>query len=394
MVIPVRIAARARKLRESIDAHRARYHEHDDALISSEALDSLKHELTTLEEAYPGLVTPDSPSMRVEGIVLPELTKVTHEVSQWSFNDVFSIEELRAFDVRVKKGLLKSFGYEVLPTYDCELKIDGLKIVLTYRSGVLVVAATRGDGTVGEDVTHNIRTIASVPERLKRPIDLIVEGEVFMTRSGFSELNILREKKGEQPFANMRNAAAGSIRQLDSSIAAKRPLEFFCYDLAQSSDELPSTQTEELAFIKKVGLPVNPYSMHVSAIEEVKKYWEKWQGAAREKEDYQIDGVAIKVEERVQQEALGYTGKAPRFAVAFKFPAQQVTTVVEDITLQVGRTGVLTPVAHLRPVSVAGTVVARATLHNDDFIREKDIRVGDTVILQKAGHNTGNCAGA
>ncbi len=385
MSVPVRIATRARKLRQSIDVYRARYHERDETPISPEALDSLKHELTTLEEAYPELVTHTSPSVRVAGTVLPELTKVTHEVQQWSFNDVFTIEELRAFDVRVKKGLLKSFGHEVVPTYDCELKIDGLKIVLTYRSGVLAVAATRGDGTVGENVTHNIRTIASVPEKLKRPIDLIVEGEVFMTQSGFSTLNVLREKNGEQPFANLRNAAAGSIRQLDSAIAAARPLDFFCYDAVKSSEELPETQTKELAFIKKMGLPVNPYSMHVETIENVKEYWEKWHGVAREKEDYQIDGIAIKVEERIQQEALGYTGKAPRFAVAFKFPAEQVTTVVEDITLQVGRTGVLTPVAHLKSVAVAGTVVARATLHNEDFIREKDVRVGDTVILQKAG---------
>ncbi len=385
MSIPVRITTRAKKLRETIAKYRTRYHKHDESPISPEALDSLKYELTTLEEAYPELITSDSPTQYVSGTVLPELTKVTHQVKQWSFNDVFNMEELRAFDARGRRALLKVYGYDIVPTYDCELKIDGLKVVLTYSRGKLVLAATRGDGIVGEDVTHNIRTISSIPEKLKQPIDIIVEGEVFMTRSGLSNLNSQREKKGEPPFANPRNAAAGSIRQLDSAIAAQRPLAFFCYDAVKSNKPLPDTQTNELAYIAKLGLPVNPYAMHVDTIDGVMAYWKKWQGIAREKEDYQIDGIAVKVEERAQQEALGYTGKAPRYAIAYKFPAQQVTTIVQDITLQIGRTGVLTPVAHLRAVSIAGSTVARATLHNEDFINEKDIRIGDTVILQKAG---------
>ena len=384
MTVPVSISSRVAKLRKTIANYRKAYHEQDESPISSGALDSLKHELTQLEEAYPDLLTKDSPSQKVAGTVLPEFVKVKHEVAQWSFNDVFNEEELRLFDERVRRVLLK-FGYTKKISYDCELKIDGLKIVLTYRSGKFVLAATRGNGVVGEDVTHNIRTIASVPEHLSRPIDIIVEGEVFMTRSGFEKLNALRTKKSEPQFANPRNAAAGSIRQLDSDIVAKRPIEFFCYDLAKTSEPFPKTQTEELKELSKLGLPVNKHATCVNSIEEIIAFWKKWQGKARDKEDYQIDGVAIKIDSHEAQEILGYTGKAPRFAVALKFPAEQVTTIIEDITLQVGRTGVLTPVAHLKPVTVAGTSVARATLHNEDFILEKDIRIGDTVVLQKAG---------
>ncbi|HQU07708.1 MAG: hypothetical protein B7X04_01710 [Parcubacteria group bacterium 21-54-25] len=384
MPVPKHIQRRAHKLRASIDAYRARYHEKDESPISPEALDALKHELAIIEEAYPELVTPESPTQKVAGAALPELVKVRHAVSQWSFNDVFDEAELRAFDERVRRGLAKR-GHAVAPTYDCELKIDGLKIVLTYANGTLVTAATRGDGVTGEDVTHNIRTIVTVPERLTRPINLIAEGEVFMTRSGLATLNAARKKTGEPLFANPRNAAAGSIRQLDPAMAAARPLALFCYDVARTSEPLPPTQSAELAYLAELGLPVNPHHQHADTIDAVLAYWKHWQGRAREKEDYQIDGIAVKVEDRAQQEVLGYTGKAPRFATAFKFPAEQVTTVVEDIALQVGRTGVLTPVAHLKPVAVAGTVVARATLHNEDFITEKDIRIGDTVILQKAG---------
>ena len=385
MTIPIHIKKRAKKLRESITTYRARYHERDESPISPEALDSLKHELSVLEEAYPELVTKESPTQKVAGAPLPELVKVRHEVAQWSFNDAFDENEVRAFDARAARALEKKIGYRVAPTYDCELKIDGLKIVCTYRAGELTVAATRGDGKVGEDVTHNIRTIKCVPQKLARRVDIIAEGEVFMTRSGLEALNASRKKEGKPLFANPRNAAAGSLRQLDARVAASRPLSVFMYDLARTSDPFPKCQTDELAYLAELGLPVNPHHRRARTIEEVIHYWKHWQGRAREREDYQIDGVAIKVEEREYQEALGYTGKAPRFAIALKFPAEQVTTVLEDITLQVGRTGVLTPVAHLKPVSVAGSTVARATLHNEDFIREKDIRIGDTVILQKAG---------
>jgi DNA ligase (NAD+) len=378
MSAPKEAAERAAQLRETIAKYRALQHEQDQTPISPEALDSLKYELHELEGKYPELVTPDSPTQVVAGAPLPFLLKVTHKVPQWSFNDAFTEEDIRAFDKRARKIT----GTD--PSYALELKIDGLKIVLTYEKGQLISAATRGDGVIGEDVTHNIRTISSIPQKLPRPIDIVVEGEVYLTRSGLAKLNTLRKKQEEPVFANPRNAAAGSIRQLDPSIAAARPLQVFVYDIAQLSEPLPSTQSGELELLHKLGFPVNPEHNHADTLEEVFSYWRKWE-KGKGKLDYQLDGVVLKVESRREQEMLGYTGKAPRFAIAYKFPPEQVETILEDISLQVGRTGKLTPVAHLRPVSVAGTTVARATLHNEDFIKQKDIRIGDTVILQKAG---------
>lgn len=384
MKAPREIVSRVAKLRTTIDTYRSLYHERDESPISPEALDSLKHELATLEREYPELVTPGSPTQTVAGLVRPELSKVKHLVPQWSLDDAFSEDDVRAFDERVRRALLRE-GVETLPAYSAELKIDGLHIVLTYEAGKLVTAATRGDGRVGEDVTHNVRTIGSIPHVLRESVSLVVEGEIFMTRSGLLKLNKEQEKLGKPVFANPRNAAAGSLRQLDSSIAAKRPLDAFLYDIDAISTESPSTQSQELSSIEALGLPVNPHRIGGATVDEVIAFWKKWSGKAREKEDYLIDGVVIKVDDCTLQELLGYTGKGPRFAIAYKFPAEQVTTIVEDITLQVGRTGVLTPVAHLKPVSVAGSTVARATLHNEDFIVEKDLRIGDTVILQKAG---------
>jgi DNA ligase (NAD+) len=270
------------------------------------------------------------------------------------------------------------------PTYVCELKIDGLKIVLTYEKGILKTAATRGDGIVGEDVTHNVRTIDSVPLKLTRPIDCIVEGEVWMSEAALKKTNERRKKDDEPLFANPRNAAAGSIRQLDPKIAASRGLDTFIYDVAQTSEKLPQTQYEELKYLQGLGFKVNSHFELMGSIDEVIEYWNKWKSKNKSL-GYWIDGIVVKVNEHALQERLGYTGKAPRFAIAFKFPAEQVTTVVEDIVLQVGRTGVLTPVAHLRPVLVAGSTVSRATLHNEDEIKRLDVRIGDTVILQKAG---------
>lgn len=379
------IQGRAEKLRAAITQYRAAQHGGKEVGISDEALDSLKHELAELERAHPELVTPDSPTQVVVGAIAPGLKKVRHQVPQWSLDDAFDEKELRSFDERVRRGLAKALGKEVSPTYTAELKIDGLHIVLTYERGELTTAATRGDGVIGEDVTHNVRTITGVPQTLSNSVDIIVEGEVYMTRSGIARLNKEREKTGEALFANPRNAAAGSLRQLDSRVAASRPLGMFLYDIDAYSNDLPETQQSELETIKSLGLPVNPHSIQASRIEDIIPFWNSWHGKKRDKEDYQIDGVVVKVNEREYQEALGYTGKGPRFAIALKFPAEQVTTVIEDISLQVGRTGVVTPVAHMAPVSVAGTVVARATLHNEDFIREKDIRIGDTVVLQKAG---------
>ena len=378
-MIPGDVRARYEKLKELINHHRVQYHVYDREEISQAALDSLKHELSQIEASHPSLITPDSPSQRVAGAPLPQFKKVPHKVPQWSFHDAFTSDDMREFDARVQRFL----DGEV-PTYLCELKIDGLKVVLEYEKGILKTAATRGDGTVGEDVTHNIRTIESVPLSLMRPVDIIVEGEVWMSERGLQKLNEVRAREGQPLFANPRNAAAGSIRQLDPRIAAARELDVFIYDVARTSDEFPPTQADELTYLKQLGFKVNAHSRVAASIDEVIGFWEEWKKKGR-KQAYWIDGVVVKVNERRYEEQLGYTGKAPRFAIAFKFPAEQVTTIVEDIVLQVGRTGVITPVAHLSPVAVAGTVVSRATLHNEDEIRRLDVRIGDTVILQKAG---------
>lgn len=381
-MIPAEVRERYTKLKESINRHRTLYHVHDKEEISPEALDSLKHELVALEKEHPALITPDSPSQRVAGSPLPGFRKIRHTVPQWSLNDAFSEEDIREFDTRVKRFLASSFK-DPKPTYMSELKIDGLKVVLTYGKGLLMSAATRGDGVVGEDVTHNIRTIESVPLSLPRPIDVVVEGEVWLGAKELARINKERAKKGDATFANPRNAAAGSIRQLDPTIAASRKLDTFIYELASTSESYPQDQVGELAYLRELGFKVNPHCT-VSDIEGVIRFWRTWKEKGR-KQDYWVDGVVVKVNEKKYEEALGYTGKGPRFAVAYKFPAEQVTTVVEDIVLQVGRTGVLTPVAHLKPVSVAGTTVSRATLHNEDEIKRLDVRIGDTVILQKAG---------
>jgi DNA ligase (NAD+) len=382
--IPEDVIKRLGKLKETIEHHRYLYHVLDREEISAEALDSLKNELRQIEEKYPELVTPDSPSQRVAGKPLPEFKKIPHKVPQWSFNDAFTEDDVRSFDQRVRKFLKNTLQRECFPTYTTELKIDGLKVVLEYRNGYLVTAATRGDGKVGEDVTENVKTIESVPLRLKENVDVIAEGEVWMSKKIFATLNEQRKKKGEPLFANPRNVAAGSIRQLDPQIVRERKLQTFVYDIASYGKRIPASQYEELELLRTLGFRVNPHFKLCRNIDEVIVYWKEWQKKIS-KEDYLIDGVVIKVNEREYQDALGYTGKAPRFGIAFKFPAEQVTTVVEDITLQIGRTGVLTPVAHLKPVSVAGSTVSRATLHNEDEIKRLDVRIGDTVILQKAG---------
>jgi DNA ligase (NAD+) len=370
---------RAEKLRETIERHRHLYHTFDAPELSDEAYDALVRELEQIEAQYPELATPDSPTQRVGGKPLGAFKKVNHTVAQWSFNDAFTEEDMAAFGERVRKLL----GRE--PTYAAELKIDGLKVVLTYRGGVLIQAATRGDGKVGEDVTQNVRTIPTVPLVLKKPVDIVVEGEVWMSKKVFGRLNAERQKNGEELFANPRNVAAGSLRQLDPAITRSRRLENFAYDIASLDGiRLPETQTGELELLKNLGFNVNPHFEELSDIKKIIAYWKKWE-KRKDQEDYLIDGIVVKVNSRADQEKLGYTGKAPRFGIAFKFPAEQVTTIVEDITLQIGRTGVLTPVVILRPVLVAGSTVSRATLHNEDEIKRKDIRIGDTVVLQKAG---------
>jgi len=392
---------RYEKLKNSIQHYRRQYHVYDREEISPAALDSLKEELMRIEQAHPELVTEDSPTQRVAGQPLPQFKKVRHKVAQWSFNDAFSEKDIREFDARVRRGLgkiptkgemngsptpfVRDFSG---PSYVCELKIDGLKVVLEYEKGILKTAATRGDGAVGEDVTHNVRTIESVPLRLSRPVDIIVEGEIWMSEKQLAALNEVQKRENRPLYANPRNAAAGSIRQLDPKIAASRKLDTFIYDVAATSEPLPKTQAEELAYLQGLGFKVNRHFIIAQSVEDILKYWNDWKAKNKSKKDalgYWIDGIVVKVNEHELQERLGYTGKAPRFAIAFKFPAEQVTTVVENIVLQVGRTGVLTPVAHLKPVSVAGSTVSRATLHNEDEIKRLDVRIGDTVILQKAG---------
>ncbi len=381
---PKEVIERLGNLRKAIDKHRYNYHVLDKDDISIEALDSLKEELAKIEQEYPDLVTPDSPSQRVAGVPLDKFIKVPHKIAQWSFNDAFSEGDMNDFDSRVKRMLGKEIGKDVAPTYTAELKIDGLKIVLEYEKGLLKTAATRGDGKVGEDVTMNIRTIESVPLKLNRDIDCIVEGEVWLPKSELDRINKERKKAGEELYANPRNVAAGTIRQLDPRIVAKRNLSMFVYDVAQSSEDIPDNQFEELEYLKGLGFKVEKHFKHCGAMSEVIAFWKSWE-KRKDKQDYLIDGVVVKVNEKEYQDALGYTGKAPRFAIALKFPAEQVTTVLEDIVFQVGRTGVVTPVAQLRPVLVAGSTVSRATLHNEDEIKRLDVRIGDTVILQKAG---------
>lgn len=377
---------RIEKLKKEINHHRYLYHVLDKQEISEAALDSLKHELHALEQEYPEFITPDSPTQRIGGKPLDKFRKVVHKVRQWSFNDAFEEKEILDFDNRIRKVLL-DLGENVPSAldYTAELKIDGLHVVLTYEKGYLKTGATRGDGRIGEDVTQNLRTIESIPLKLDREVSVIVEGEVFMAKDVFDSLNKERERNGEALFANPRNAAAGAIRQLDSRIAKERRLGCFIYDLSAAEDmALPATQAEELEVLDSLGFRVNKNWKHLRSVREVFPFHKHWY-EHKEKENYWIDGVVLKLNSRRWQELVGHTGKAPRWAIAYKFPAEQVTTVVEDITVQIGRTGALTPVAHLRPVIVAGSTVSRSTLHNQDEIERLDVRIGDTVIIQKAG---------
>jgi len=375
---------RIEKLREEVERHRLLYHSHDAPEISDEAYDSLFHELLSLEEAYPEFRSDTSPTARVGGEPLGKFEKVRHASRQWSFDDIFDQDELRAWDERVRKWLAKA-GIDTDPEYCCELKIDGLKIVLTYEEGKFVRGATRGDGEIGEDVTRNLRTIRNIPLVLSEPVSVTVVGEAWLPEAELERINREREATGEPPFANVRNAAAGSIRQLDSKVTASRRLDSFIYDVDHVDGRaLPETQARELGLLRGLGFNVNPNFRRCATLHEVEEYYREWT-AKRHELPYALDGIVIKVDARSSQEALGYTAKAPRFAIAYKFPAEEATTVVEDIAVQVGRTGVLTPVAHLRPVRIAGTVVSRATLHNADEIARLGVRIGDTVVIRKAG---------
>lgn len=381
---------RIEALRQEIDRHRYLYHTLDTPEIADEAYDSLFEELRLLEEQFPQFHSATSPTQRIGAEPLKSFQKVKHQHRQWSFDDVFDFEQLQVWTERLerfveKTPLAKDFksGKKKLE-YCCELKIDGLKMILTYENGELKQGATRGDGVVGEDVTSNIRTIQSVPLILRKSINAIVVGECWLSKKELQRINADKQEKGEMLFANTRNAAAGSIRQLDPKIAASRRLDSFIYDIDSIEEEMPPTQIEELELLEGLGFKVNKLRKFCKDIEEVQEFYFQWT-TLRHDQPYEIDGIVIKVNDRELQDALGYTGKAPRWGIAYKFPAEQVTTIVEDIKVQVGRTGALTPVAHLKPVRVAGSTVSRATLHNEDEIKRLDVRIGDTVIIRKAG---------
>ncbi len=373
------------KLREEIEYHRHLYHVLDKQEISDAALDSLKHELLKLEEKYPEFITANSPTQRIGGKVLEKFVKTKHKIRQWSLEDAFSAQEIKDWDQRIKKWLLQKTG-ENFPSisYCTEIKIDGIHIVLTYEQGLLKTGATRGDGQIGEDITNNIRTIEAIPLRLKEKLSLVVEGEIFIRKTVFQEINRIREKNGETLLANPRNASAGAIRQLNPAITRKRHLDFFAYDISWPENNVPRNQFEELQKLKQLGFKVNGHVVLTKNINEVIEIWKDWP-KKKEKEDYWIDGLVVKVNLRQYQLALGFRGKSPRWALALKYPGEEATAVIKDIRLSVGRTGKITPIAIFNPIKIAGTMVSRASLHNMDEIKRLDIRIGDTAIIHKAG---------
>ena len=371
-------------LRKLIEYHNWRYYVLDDPEISDAEYDSLLQRLIKLEKENHEFFDPNSPTQRVGGEVQEKKKKIKHKVPQYSFDDVFTEEEFLSWDARVARQLAK-IGIGKKPSYCVELKIDGLKIVLNYENGKLVSAATRGDGIYGENVTVNARTIKSLPLYLKGDITCTVEGEVYLSKKQFEKINKERKALGEKEFANPRNAAAGALRQLDPKETAKRDLDLFAYELALCEGcRIPSTQCDELQFLSSIGFKVNKNFICCKDSDCVIEYFRKL-SKKRDKFEYMVDGLVVKVNEKELQEALGYTSKAPRWAIAFKFPEEEAVTKLKKITFQVGRTGVITPVAELEPVVVAGTTVSRATLHNEDEIKHLDLREGDTVVIKKAG---------
>ena len=358
-----------------LNRYATEYYTSDNPSVSDSEYDRLYRELVELEAAYPDQVLADSPTHRVGGKVLDGFEKYSHQYPLYSLQDAFSREELEAFDARVRKELPH-------PTYICELKIDGLSISLTYEKGILVVGATRGDGSVGENITENLKRVKDIPLTLPEELDITVRGECYMPRASFDQVNQARQENGEPEFANPRNAAAGTLRQLDTAVVAKRNLATFLYQEASSSTR--ASQEKVLEHLEQLGFVVNPKRILAKSIDEI---WDFIQeiGQEREKLPYDIDGVVIKVNDLAGQEELGFTVKAPKWAVAYKFPAEEKEAQLLSVDWTVGRTGVVTPTANLTPVQLAGTTVSRATLHNVDYIAEKDIRKGDTVIVYKAG---------
>ncbi|PTX48894.1 DNA ligase (NAD+) [Melghirimyces profundicolus] len=371
---------RLKELRDELNEHNYRYHVLDRPVISDAEYDRLMRELIELEEEYPNLVTPDSPSQRIGGEPLPYFEKVRHPVPMLSLDNAFNLEDLREFDRRIRRLT----GVETVD-YVCELKIDGLAVSIRYEEGLMVRGATRGDGTTGENITQNLKTIRSLPLRLREPVTLEVRGEAFMPKKEFERINRQKEERGETLFANPRNAAAGSLRQLDPKLAAERALDIFLYGIGEIHGmPVPPTHTESLDLLTRLGLKVNPNRVTVKGIDDVGDFVDYWREHRLEL-GFEIDGIVIKVDDLELREKLGTTAKSPRWAIAYKFPAEESVTVLRDIEINVGRTGAVTPTAILDPVTLAGTTVKRASLHNEDIIREKGIMLGDHVIVKKAG---------
>jgi len=371
------IEKRIAELVEILNQANYDYHVLDNPTITDQEFDKYLRELITLEEEHPEFVREDSPTHRVGGVVLDSFKKIRHVIPMMSLGDIFNEEEVRSFDEKIQEANLH-------PEYVCELKIDGLSVSLHYEKGKLVSAATRGDGTVGEDITHNVKTIKTIPLTIRDQIDIEVRGEIYMAKETLKKINLEREKKGQPLLQNCRNAAAGSIRQLDSKIAASRNLDSFIYHLPNPEDYGISTHSEALEFMKKLGFKTNPNNRVVKSADEIWQYILDM-GKKRPELSYDIDGVVIKVNQISLQKQLGFTAHHPKWAIAYKFPAEEVLTKLKDIIFTVGRTGQITPNAVLEPVIVAGSTISRATLHNEDYVVSKDLRIGDIVSIRKAG---------
>ena len=373
------------ELREITSYHAKKYYDEDNPEISDFEYDMLMLELRNLENQYPDLITSDSLTQHVGGTVKEGFEKLEHEVPLQSLQDIFDFNELYAFDERVRKTLEKEENSNKEKVkYIVETKIDGLSVSLEYKNGIFVRGATRGNGLVGEDITENLKTIKNIPKKIKEPIDIIVRGEVFIGKRDFEKMNEEREENEESLFANARNAAAGSLRQLDSSIAAQRPLDIYIFNVQKSDTIEFKSHIESLRYLEKIGFNVNPVKIECNTISEVIKEI-NYIGENRENLSFGIDGAVIKVDDLKQREVLGTNYKTPKWAIAYKYPPEQKETLLKDIVFQVGRTGAITPMAILEPVKVAGSTISKTTLHNEDFIKEKDLRIGDTVVIQKAG---------
>lgn len=371
------LKSRVKELHQLLHRYNHEYHVLDNPTVPDSEYDQLLHELISIEEKHPELKTDDSPTVRVGGPPLSQFEKINHDTPMLSLGNAFNEEDLRRFDQRVREKVDNVH-------YTCELKIDGLAVSLKYVNGRFVQGLTRGDGTTGENITENLKTIHAIPLTIKEPLSIEVRGEAYMPRKSFVSLNEQKEQNGEQLFANPRNAAAGSLRQLDSKLTAKRKLDIFLYSVNDLTEIEADSQSEALNNLDELGFKTNKERETFDDIEGVLSFISKWT-EQRNNLSYDIDGIVIKVDDLSQQEELGFTQKSPRWAIAYKFPAEEVLTTLTDIELSIGRTGVVTPTAILEPVKVAGTTVSRASLHNEDLIHEKDIRIGDKVVIKKAG---------